>query len=446
MPMYAVKYHCARTAFSSPVRCTIGSLQLLSSAAHQENYSRLLICELRRGTQRPKQKTVKFREEIFPNPSSPGWQARKCKPKLPLEKKETVDSSVQHHFPSVTHPPPLPDRTEQHLRACFAEFANPSPSVSDSITPVSSLLSMNQSIPKSTSILRSWFRELDLNALIPHLPQSGNLAPYVYSSYTLSQMVRLGVDLSKLESVPGAANMLVKLDFHQSIEPVIWKLHGHGFSLEQIARLFTVFPKVLQLSSEEIDTRIGYFLQHNFVQADVVQMFFKHPTILELSPVDVDRQLASIQTVFQLSADELRKSVVAVPKLILHPLGKTKDIYVVLSKMMGFSNEAVRQMVCQNATLLVTERDRLAQNFMFMHSRLNLPLERIQQWSTVLSSAPHLLSQRATFLVRRGLFQSDPTKPLYTPLSEVVNGDDAQFCERFGLVDEDQYNVFLKTL
>ncbi|GAA56939.1 mTERF domain-containing protein mitochondrial [Clonorchis sinensis] len=285
-----------------------------------------------------------------------------------------------------------------------------------------------------------------------------------------------------------------------------------------------------QMSSEEIDTRFGYFLQHNFVQTDVVQMFFKHPTILELSPVDADRQLASIQTVFQLSADELRKSVVAVPKLLLHPLGKTKDIYVVLSKMMGFSNEAVRQMVCQNATLLVTERNRLAQNFMFMHSRLNLPLERIQQWPTVLSSAPHLLSQRATFLFqelreeqenkgysgkscrkqsdnldvngtlcaectrvaccimcclcriqnsvnkkldtvwiidfqygyvsgkklypvynhfttsRNNLVFSFRFRPLYTPLSEVVNGDDAQFCERFALVDEDQYNVFLKTL
>ncbi|TGZ71186.1 hypothetical protein CRM22_002783 [Opisthorchis felineus] len=354
--MYAAKYHNFRTALSSPMRCTIGSFQLLSSAAHQENYSRLLIYELRRDTHRPKQKTVKFREEILPNLRSPGWQiqARKCKPKLPVEKEKTVGSSLQHQFPSATHPPPLPDNTEQYLREYFAEFANPASSISDSITPVSSLLSTNQSIPKSTSILRSWFRELDLNALIPHLPQSGNLAPYVYSSYTLRQMVRLGVDLSKLESIPGAANMLVKLDFHQSIEPVIWKLHGYGFSLEQIARLFTVFPKVLRLNLEEIDTRIGYFLQHNFVQTDVVQMFFKHPTILELSPVDVDRQLASIQTVFQLSADELRKSVVAVPRLILHPLGKTKDIYVVLSKMMGFSNEAVRQMVCQNATLLVT--------------------------------------------------------------------------------------------
>ncbi|CAH8512028.1 unnamed protein product [Dicrocoelium dendriticum] len=81
-----------------------------------------------------------------------------------------------------------------------------------------------------------------------------------------------------------------------------------------------------------------------------------------------------------------------------------------------------------------------------MHSRLDLPIESIQQWPSALTASPHLLPQRATFLVRRGLLQLDPKKPLYTPLSKVVEGSDAQFCQNFARVDEQKYNTFLKTL
>ncbi|KAF6774706.1 hypothetical protein AHF37_05923 [Paragonimus kellicotti] len=331
----------------------------------------------------------------------------------------------------------------------FAEFSVPADFQSETVNnfiPISSVIDTGQSVQDSISLLRQWFRRLDINSLTPIIPPSGNLAAYVPRSYTLSQLVRLGVDLSKLEAIPGAANFLVKLDFPKSVEPVLWKLHHHGFCASQIARVCTAFPKLFQLPLNEIDSRINYFVQHGFNTSIIPEMFCRCPAILASTSVDVDRQLGNIQVLFQLTADDLRVCITSIPKAIVYPLGKIKDVYVVLTKMMGFSNPVARSLVCSAPKLLVTERERLATNFVFMHSRLNLPLESIQMWPSVLSSAPHLLSQRATFLVRHGLLQTDPTRPLYTPLDKVVEGTDADFCEAFGRVEESQFNTFLKTL
>ncbi|VDQ17088.1 unnamed protein product [Trichobilharzia regenti] len=94
----------------------------------------------------------------------------------------------------------------------------------------------------------------------------------------------------------------------------------------------------------------------------------------------------------------------------------------------------------------VTERDHLSNNFTMMHWRLNLPIDVIPMWPEALSTAPHILYQRCTFLVRRNLFQPDPTKPLYTPLSTVVAQTDEEFCQKYGFTTENDYDDFLRTL
>ncbi|VDP83741.1 unnamed protein product [Echinostoma caproni] len=157
--------------------------------------------------------------------------------------------------------------------------------------------------------------------------------------------------------IPGAANMLVKMDFHKVIEPMLWTLNDLGFNLKQIAHLLTRFPKLLKLSTAELSNRFTYFVQRGFSQTDTVELIAAQPLILNCTSVEIDRHLGQVQTLF------------------------------------GFS-----------------ERDRLVANFVFMHLRLDLPIEVIPTWPEALTAAPHLLPQRATFLARRGLFQPDPTK------------------------------------
>ncbi|KAF5394092.1 hypothetical protein PHET_12246 [Paragonimus heterotremus] len=209
----------------------------------------------------------------------------------------------------------------------FAECSMPTDFQSETVNdfiPISSVIDTSQPVQDSISLLRQWFRRLDVNSLTPIIPPSGNLAAYVPRSYTLSQLVRLGVDLSRLEAIPGAANFLVKLDFHKSVEPVLWKLHHHGFRAAQIARVCTAFPKVFQLPLNEIDSRINYFVQRGFNTSIIPEMFYRCPVILASTSIDIDRKLGNIQVLFQLAADDLRACITSVPKVTVHPLGKIK--------------------------------------------------------------------------------------------------------------------------
>lgn len=67
------------------------------------------------------------------------------------------------------------------------------------------------------------------------------------SSETLSQLVQLGVDLSKVELIPGAADMLIKMNFKTDIEPMLWLLSDIGFTPKNMTRLLTAFPKLLKV-------------------------------------------------------------------------------------------------------------------------------------------------------------------------------------------------------
>ncbi|CAI2738136.1 unnamed protein product [Dicrocoelium dendriticum] len=275
---------------------------------------------------------------------------------LPHRHKRKKNKNVE--LKSLTH---FATKTSDVQRISHTRRTTYKPKISDlTLGPISSAplypptISPDQSICDSIVTLREWFSNLDLNSLSPTLHPAGNLAAYVPRSHTLTQLVLLGVDLSKIESIPGVANMLVKLDFRTAVEPLIWKLNGYGFSLKAVARLFTGYPKILQLPSDELDNRLNYFLSHGFKQPVVVEMVTRYPTVLQMAVIEVDRQLGDVQSVFQFSADELRGCVASTPKIILHPLSKIKDVYVILTKMIGFSTPVTRSMVCSHPKLLVT--------------------------------------------------------------------------------------------
>ncbi|CAH8663353.1 unnamed protein product [Schistosoma rodhaini] len=311
---------------------------------------------------------------------------------------------------------------------------------------IKAYLHPSQTPKESIEILSQWFKELELSELV-HVPlSSANLAAYIPSSFTLSQLVKLGVNLSKVEAVPGVANMLVKLDFHNDIEPILWGLSDFGFKPKQIARIITAFPKILKLPLCEISARLTYFTDRKVSSTDVVTMICRVPNILEKPPMEIDKNLGQIKSLIQLKNSEVVEVITTEPKIITHPLPKIKDIFVVLSKMMGFSQSAIHKLVLTSPKLLITEREHLSNNFKIMHWHLNLPVDLIQIWPEALSAAPHLLHQRCTFLVHRKLFQPDPTKPLYTPLSSIVLQDDDEFCRKYGFTTEEDYDNFLRTL
>ncbi|VDL85347.1 unnamed protein product [Schistocephalus solidus] len=226
----------------------------------------------------------------------------------------------------------------------------------------------NFDVRSSVSILESWIERLDIDKQRPSLQESHNLACLVPNNSCLQKLVQLGADLSKMENIPGVANMLVKADFDKMIAPKLWILSDRGFELSQIARLISVFPKIF------------------------------------------------------------------------------KDVFVVMTKMLGFSLPVTREMMVKCPRLIITSRRVLCENFYHLNSRLNLSLDVIAKSPKALTSCPRILTERTNFLVHCKLFQPDGRRPLYTPLDSVVDCDDKTFCRRFAQSKGDLFDAYLKTL
>ncbi len=66
-----------------------------------------------------------------------------------------------------------------------------------------------------------------------------------FSNDCLKKLVEMGADISHMETLPGVANLLVKVDFDEAIAPKLWLLSDFGFDLSQVARVMTVVPKAI---------------------------------------------------------------------------------------------------------------------------------------------------------------------------------------------------------
>nr|VZI23416.1 unnamed protein product [Spirometra erinaceieuropaei] len=301
-------------------------------------------------------------------------------------------------------------------------------------------------VRSSVRILESWIERLDIDKQRPALQESGNLACLVPNNPCLQKLVQLGADLSRMESVPGVANMLVKADFDKMIAPKLWILADRGFDLSQIAQIISVFPKILKLSDEELKSRISYFTKRGFTQEQVASFLTDKPLILSLESVEVDRKLGAVVDVFRFKDSEIRAVIIGASECILQPLLNTKDVFVVMTKMLGFSLPTTREMIVACPKLITTSRRVLCENFYHLNSRLDLPLDVIAKSPKALTSCPRILAERTNFLVHCKLFQPDGSKPLYTPLDSVVDCDDKTFCHRFVQSKEDLFDAYLKTL
>uniref|UniRef100_A0A0V0J9N1 Transcription termination factor 3 n=1 Tax=Schistocephalus solidus TaxID=70667 RepID=A0A0V0J9N1_SCHSO len=145
-----------------------------------------------------------------------------------------------HKFsPTVMSKCPPPSSTLQSLSS-FQE-------ADDLNAPDPTRYCQNFDVRSSVSILESWIERLDIDKQRPSLQESHNLACLVPNNYCLQKLVQLGADLSKMENIPGVANMLVKADFDKMIAPKLWILSDRGFELSQIARLISAFPKIFKV-------------------------------------------------------------------------------------------------------------------------------------------------------------------------------------------------------
>ncbi|KAM7542520.1 hypothetical protein Aperf_G00000011552 [Anoplocephala perfoliata] len=356
---------------------------------------------------------------------------------LPVVLTRTLRSST-HKLPSsksLKAVPPNPDVISQ-ITTPNDEFNSPDPSK----------YCQNLGVKDTVAILQNWLATLDVDRHYPSLPEAGNLAALVPLNDCLRKLVNLGVDLSKIESQPGVANLLVKTDFETSISPKLWLLTDFGFDLSQVARVFTYIPKtIVKSSAEEIASRLKYFTDREFDTGVTVGMISDQPSILAMASCEVDKTLAILMRTFDLR-DQVRHVAGGAPKCIVQPIKSTKDVFVALTKMLGFSIAITREMLMDFPRIILSSNRVLSCNTFHLHRRLELPFELIALYPRALCAPPRILAERTNFLKFCSRFQPDGSKPLYTSLDAIIEGTDEEFCKLFADGNEKLFNDYLRTI
>lgn len=86
-----------------------------------------------------------------------------------------------------------------------------------------------------------------INHIRPTLKKSFNLAAYVNVSDTLQQLLKLNVDLSKIDKYNNLASYIVRADFKADIEPYILFFLDNGVDIADVGDVLNRGPFLLMV-------------------------------------------------------------------------------------------------------------------------------------------------------------------------------------------------------
>ncbi|ESO06722.1 hypothetical protein HELRODRAFT_64786 [Helobdella robusta] len=281
----------------------------------------------------------------------------------------------------------------------------------------------------------------------PSIPtKSTSLATYVNHSLTLQNLIRLGVDLTKVEYNLDIAEYLVKSDFKKDIQPYILFLHDHKVPATELAGIFTKNPKIFIEPLENLQLRIDYLKSKMFPDESIVRIITKVPSVLTTSTLVTDKQLGFLQEKFKLTGDEVRIVANKYPKLLVWKSNLISENKLHLVGVMGFTDAEVKKMLLTYPKLLTAGKIALAQRFDYLHNSIGLSHEDILQWPQVLKTRLIIIRQRHGFLKLLKRDQFDKKVENFVSLKSLVALSDEEFCKLVAKVPALHYNDYLKSL
>lgn len=179
----------------------------------------------------------------------------------------------------------------------------------------------------------------------PMVRPTYNLAAYVQKSETLQQLVKLGVDLSQWDRMR-VGQFSVNLDFKADIEPyIIYLKKDIGISIDDMGKLLSKNPKVLQEHLDNIQTRINYLELKTFTRDEIVSIITRNAFWLTYSTRDIDWRLGFLQKHFELRGNEVRTVTISCPRLITHNTIDVEKISFSMREECGFDNYQIKRLV-----------------------------------------------------------------------------------------------------
>lgn len=286
----------------------------------------------------------------------------------------------------------------------------------------------------------------NFSTISPALQPTFNLAAYVNNSYSLQQLVNLGVELYKFDSKPEVMETILKLDFERDMKPYIRFVNDCGVPVEELGTFFTKNPMIFSEHMDDLITRINYLEHKKFSKEMITTIIRKHPTWLSKSTVDIDSSLGFFQSKFYLSGDNIRNMTTKLPKLITWPKQSVNLIMFSLNEEMGFNRSERKRLLLIHPRLYTMSKNHLLERFNYIHNIMNINHDRIVLEPQVMSSRLFRIKQRHEYLKYLNRAQYDPTKPNYVSLLKMVSGNDSEFCSNIAKTSVEMFNSYLKTV
>uniref|UniRef100_A0A8C0P9U7 Transcription termination factor 3, mitochondrial n=2 Tax=Canis lupus TaxID=9612 RepID=A0A8C0P9U7_CANLF len=280
----------------------------------------------------------------------------------------------------------------------------------------------------------------------PLPPDTFTLRDYVDHSETLQKLVHLGVDLSKIEKHPEAANLLLRLDFEKDIKQILMFLKDLGIEDNQLGPYLTKNYAIFSEDLENLKTRVAYLQSKNFSKAQIAQMVRNAPFLLSFSVERLDNRLGFFQKELELSVKKTRDLVVRLPRLLTGSLEPVKENMKVYRLELGFKHNEIQHMITRVPKMLTANKRKLTETFDYVHNVMNIPHHLIVRFPQVFNTRLFKVKERHLFLTYLGRAQYDPTKPNYISLDKFVSVPDEIFCEEIAKASVQDFEKFLKTL
>lgn len=280
----------------------------------------------------------------------------------------------------------------------------------------------------------------------PLPPASFTLRDYVDHSENLQKLVLLGVDLSKIEKHPDAANLLLRLDFEKDIKQILLFLKDLGIEDNQLGTYLTKNHAIFSEDLENLKTRVAYLLSKNFSKADIAQMVRNAPFLLSFSVERLDNRLGFFQKELELSVKKTRDLIVRLPRLLTGSLEPVKENIKVYRLELGFKHNEIQHMITKIPKMLTANKKKLTETFDYVHNVMNIPHHIIVRFPQVFNTRLFKVKERHLFLTYLGRAQYDPAKPNYISLHRLVSVPDEIFCEEIAKASVQDFEKFLKTV
>ncbi|KAK0077502.1 hypothetical protein PV325_005208 [Microctonus aethiopoides] len=278
----------------------------------------------------------------------------------------------------------------------------------------------------------------------PYTKPTFNFAAYANESPTIQELIKLGVELWKLEHNVKAMKILLGRNF-DDMKPHIQFLHDCGVPADQIGHSLTINPFIFVKDIDDLHTRIRYLRAHNFTRKNIATIVTNNPRWLNYTTLTIDRRLAFFQRQFKLTGDETRLVAVNGPRLITHEHKKVLENTFCIRELMGFENEQMKNLLMKKPILWMKNREEIVPVFDYLHNVMNLPHEILAQLPDILVAHRNLIKNRHEFLKSLGRVQYNPQKPLYISPNDICHGTDYEFCTKVAKVSIELFDMFLKT-